>query len=109
MINEEFKKIISGIESKIGKETTALISDDLGTLISDNLVMNNTISEKENKIKEQEQTNQKLVLANSSLLQQVGVPDTASNKKEVVSKKEEVEEKTISWEDCFDKKGNFLK
>ncbi len=108
MINEEFKKIISGIESKIGKETTALISDDLGTLISDNLVMNNTISEKENKIKEQEQTNQKLVLANSSLLQQVGVPNTEEPKKKRKEKNDEEEEK-ISWEDCFDKRGNFLK
>ena len=109
MKNEDFKKIISGIESKLGKENTALISDDLGTLISDNLTMNKDISDRDNKIKEQDTLNEKLVLANSSLLQQVGVPDTVPIKKESGSKKEEVEEKTISWEDCFDKKGNFLK
>lgn len=108
MINEDFKKMISGIESKLGKENTALISDDLGTLISDNLNMNKEITDKNTKIEEQNKLNEKLVLANSSLLQQVGVQSPTapiSNKKEM----KEEEETKISWEDCFDKKGNFLK
>lgn len=108
MKNEDFKKIISGIEEKIGKDNSAIIADDLGTLISDNLTMNKTIEEKDNTISEKEKLNEKLVFANSSLLQQVGVPcETPKENKKVAI--EDEEEKKISWEDCFDKKGNFLK
>lgn len=106
MKNEEFKKVIEGIQGKLGKEASGVIADDLGTLISDNITMNKTITEKEDIIKEKEDLNQKLVFANSSLLQQVGVPDdnTEENKK---SSKKSKEEEEISWKDCFDEKGNF--
>lgn len=108
MKNEEFKKVIEGIQNKLGKESSGVIADDLGTLISDNITMNNTITEKDTIIKEKEDLNQKLVFANSSLLQQVGVPaDNTDENKKSSSKNEE--KKTISWSDCFDKKGNFIR
>ena len=109
MKNEDFKKVIEGIEGKIGKENSALISDDLGTLISDNITMNKSISERDEKIKKQEETNQKLVLANSSLLQQVGTTEVKETKKKRKNEDDEDEEMKISWADCFDKRGNFLK
>ena len=56
-------------------------------------------------IKEKEDLNQKLVFANSSLLQQVGVPTDTEDKKTSSPKNEE--ENEISWKDCFDEKGNF--
>lgn len=105
MKNEEFKKVIEGIQGKLGKEASGVIADDLGTLISDNITMNNTITEKDNIIQEKEDLNQKLVFANSSLLQQVGVPTDTDDKKTSSPKSEEKEE--ISWKDCFDEKGNF--
>ena len=108
MKNDDFKKLVEGLQEKLGKENSSIIADDLGTLISDNITMNKTIEDKDRVIKEKDELNQKLVFANSSLLQQVGVPEeapkTTSNKNFV-----EVEEDKISWEDCFDKKGNFLK
>ena len=81
MKNEEFKKVIEGIQNKLGKENSGVIADDLGTLISDNITMNKTITEKDDIIKEKEDLNQKLVFANSSLLQQVGVPTDTEDKK----------------------------
>lgn len=106
MKNEEFKKVIEGIQNKLGKENSGVIADDLGTLISDNITMNKTITEKDDIIKEKEDLNQKLVFANSSLLQQVGVPaDNLDENKKSSKKSEEKEE--ISWKDCFDAKGNF--
>lgn len=108
MRNEDFKKIIDGLQEKLGKENSSIIADDLGNLLSDNIAMNKTIEEKNNVIKEKEELNQKLVFANSSLLQQVGVPEETS-KKSTSNSYEEVDEEKISWEDCFDKKGNFLK
>ena len=110
MKNEDFKKIISGIEEKIGKDNSAIIADDLGTLISDNLTMNKTIEEKNNTITEKEKLNEKLVFANSSLLQQVGVPGETpkENKKKKDYEEDEDGEPKISWNDCFDKKRKFL-
>lgn len=110
MKNEDFKKIISGIEEKIGKDNSAIIADDLGTLISDNLTMNKTIEEKNNTITEKEKLNEKLVFANSSLLQQVGVPGEApkENKKKKDYEEDEEGNPKISWDDCFDKKRKFL-
>lgn len=109
MNNNDFKKIIEGIQNKIGQENSSIIADDLGTLISDNINMNKTITEKENVIKEKEDLNQKLVFANSSLLQQVGVPEDNSGKKASSKSIEVEEEEKISWDDCFDKKGRFLR
>jgi hypothetical protein len=108
MKNEEFKKVIEGIQGKLGKEASGVIADDLGTLISDNITMNKTITEKDDIIKEKEDLNQKLVFANSSLLQQVGVPAEGSEENKKSSSKSE-EKKEISWKDCFDKKGNFIR
>jgi len=108
MKNEEFKKVIEGIQNKLGKENSGVIADDLGTLISDNITMNKTITEKDNIIQEKEDLNQKLVFANSSLLQQVGVPADNTDENKKSSGKSE-EKKTISWSDCFDKKGNFIR
>lgn len=105
MKNEEFKKLIEGIQGKLGKENSSVIADDLGTLISDNMTMNKTISEKDDVIREKEELNQKLVFANSSLLQQVGVPSEDEVKKTTKTSEEE----KISWSDCFDKKGNFIR
>lgn len=108
MKNEDYKKFVENMQSKLGKENSAIISDDLATLISDNITMNEEILKRDTKIKEQNDLNQKLVSANSSLLQQVGSSSFEEEKPKVKGTKEDTEEK-ISWEDCFDKKGNFLK
>lgn len=107
MKNEDFKKFVEGIQSKLGKENSSIIADDLGTLISDNINMNKEIETRDNTIREKEELNDKLVKANSSLLQQVGVPDETPKKPQ--SGSNDSEEEKISWNDCFDKKGNFLK
>lgn len=108
MKNEDYKKFVENMQSKLGKENSAIISDDLATLISDNISMNEEITKRDSKIKEQDELNQKLVSANSSLLRQVGTSSFEEEKLKKKESKEDTEEK-ISWEDCFDKKGNFLK
>ena len=109
MKNEDFKKVIEEMQKKLGKENSSVIADDLGNLISDNITMNQTIEAKNNEIKEKEELNQKLVFANSSLLQQVGVQNEEPPKTSSKSSSDNEEEEKISWEECFDKKGNFLK
>ena len=108
MKNEDFKKIVEGLQEKLGKESSSIIADDLGTLISDNITMNKTIEERDRTIREKEELNQKLVFANSSLLQQVGVPEETPKRKTSSMSESVDEEEKISWEDCFDKKRKFL-
>ena len=108
MKNEDYKKFVEKMQNKLGKENSAIISDDLATLISDNMTMNEEITKRDNEIKEKNELNQKLVSANSSLLQQVGTSSFEEEKPKRKETKEDTEE-TISWKDCFDSKGNFLK
>lgn len=108
MKNDEMKKFVESIQNKLGKENSSIIADDLATLLSDNITMNKTIEDQDNTIREKEELNQKLVVSNSSLLQQVGVPEDTPKRKPSSSNNEDDEEK-ISWDDCFDSKGKFLK
>ena len=107
MKNEDFKNFVGKMQEKLGKENSAIISDDLATLISDNITMNEEITKRDNSIKEKDALNNKLVSANSSLLQQVGTPSVQAK---VLNNNvtEETEEKKISWDDCFDKKRELL-
>lgn len=103
MKKEEMQKLFNGIEKKIGKENYAKISDDMGILLTDNETTNNTISSKDNEIKQLKSNNELLVTANGNLLQQVGMGEETppTNNKEDKPK--------FSLKNAFDEKGNFKK
>ena len=103
MKKEELQKLFNGIEQKIGKENFAKMSDDIGVLLTDNENMNNTISNKDNKIRELESNNELLITANGNLLQQVGMGD------EPKQPTKEDDKPKFSLKDAFDEKGNFKK
>lgn len=73
MTREEHEKVIQSIQEKIGNETSGVIADDLGILISDNAAMNETISNKENEINQLQKSKDMLAVTNNKLLQQVRV------------------------------------
>lgn len=105
MKEEELKAITDSISSKLGEETSALIADDIGKLITSNSNTLNNINNLNKEISILKDTNQKLVSANGSLLQQIPM-STTTPKKEVV---EEIEEKkSFNFRDFFDSKGNFI-
>ena len=105
MKEEELKAITDSITSKLGEETSALIADDIGKLITNNSNTLTNINNLNKEISILKDTNQKLVSANGSLLQQIPM-STATPKKEVV---EEIEEKkSFNFRDFFDSKGNFI-
>lgn len=104
MKKEEQQKLFKGIEKKIGKDNYSKIADDIGVLITDNENMNNTISNKDNEIKELKDTNEILITANGNLLQQVGMGEEPKKEPE---EKEPKKEK-ISLKSAFDEKGNFI-
>lgn len=104
MKEEDLKNTIDNIKTKLGEENSALISDDLGILITKNTEIQKEIKTKDEEISGLNDKVNKLVLANSSLLQQIPMGDEQPPK----SKKED-DDKPFSYKSLFDKKGNFIK
>ena len=104
MKNEMLKEITDSITSKVGEETSSIIADDIGKLITANTQTIETIESLEKKIKTLEETNQKLVSANGSLLQQIpAVADYDKHQTEEAP----VEKKAFNFRTVFDKNGKF--
>lgn len=103
MKNEELAVITDSIKEKLGEETTALIADDLGLLMSENNRIYNSINSKDAEITKLKENNDRLVKANANLLQRVPISSPEPVKKEPVVKK------SISLSECFDSKGNFIR
>ena len=106
MNNKEMETFIKGIQEKIGKDASGLISDDLGMLITDNSKMNKDLTNKENEINKLKDQKEKLIATNGNLLQQISMGEEENffikNKKE---KKEKP--KKFNFKDAFDTKGHF--
>ena len=106
MKKEELDKLINGIQEKIGKDASGLISDDLGMLITDNTNMNKDLTNKENEINKLKDQKEKLIATNGNLLQQISMGEEENfftkNKKE-----EKEKPKKFNFKDAFDKKGHF--
>lgn len=107
MKNEDFENLINSMRTKLGEENSALIADDLGTLITDNSQMNNDLKNRDSQISKLKQDKENLITSNGNLLQQISMGDDISSRPS--SKKEEKEEKEFSFKSCFDEKGNFIK
>lgn len=101
MKNEELEVITNSIKDTLGEESTALIADSLGLLMSENTRVYNSMQEKDKKIAQLKENNDRLVKANANLLQRVPIaaPEPEKAKEEP--------KKTTSLKDCFDEKGNF--
>ena len=101
MKNEELAVITDSIKEKLGDESTALIADDLGLLMSENSRVYSTLESKDKEIQSLKEKNDRLINANANLLQQVPIA------KPTVKEEKEETRKSISLSDCFDEKGNF--
>lgn len=104
MNDDKIIELTSKIEETLGKETTAMISDTLGEILTGNTENMKAIAERDAKIKTLQDRNEKLVSANGALLQKI---PAAKNEEDDISPKETL--KKISYKDIFDKQGNFLK
>jgi hypothetical protein len=103
MKNEELEVITNSIKETLGEESTALIADSLGLLMSENTRVYNSIVAKDKEIDQLKEKNDRLVNANANLLQRVPI---AAPELKVVK---EEPKKVTSLKDCFDKNGNFLR
>lgn len=106
MKEEVLKGITSSISEKLGEENSSIIADDIGKLITANTQTIETIDSLNKRISTLEETNQKLIQANGSLLQQI--PAVADYEKHQTATVEE-EKKTFNFKTMFDKHGNFRK
>lgn len=99
MSDDELIKITDQIQEKLGADNAAVIADDLGLLITANAATQKALQERDNTIKELNDTKERLIAANGNLLKQVPV----------VEKKVEDDKpkQTINLADAFDARGNF--
>lgn len=102
MDNGELNTFLDSIKEKLGDENSALISDDLGNLITKNTEVYNMLENKNKEIERLNGLNQKLVSANGSLLQQVSVGFEKNPHEE-----DEPPKKSFNFRDAFDSKGRF--
>lgn len=106
MKKEEMETLTSGMQTKLGNETSALINDDLATIILENERMNNEITKRDKEISKLNQDKEKLILTNNQLFQQVAMGkenDLADS-----FSKEEPKKEPFSLKNVFDEKGNFI-
>ena len=101
MNEEDLKVITESIKEKLGEENSAIISDDLGMLITKNTEVQSELSEREKQINDLKDKNEKLILANGKLLQQI--PMGIDNQ----VKEEPKSDEPFNFKSLFDEKGNF--
>lgn len=108
MTNQDFQDKMNKIQEKIGSEASALILDDIGVLITDNLNMNKESEKQANEIAEQKARNEKLLEVNGNLLQQVSMVEEPI-KNQPSQKQQDEPRKAFDFREAFDEYGNFKK
>lgn len=105
MKEEDIKTITDSIKEKLGEESSALIADDLGLLLTKNVEIQKELVEKEKTINDYKDKNEKLVLANGKLLQSVpmGIDNNSKTNDDNGS------QEPFNFKSLFDEKGNFKK
>ena len=105
MDDDKILEITGNIEKALGNEAYATISDSIGELLTGNSENMKALAERDAEINKLKDRNEKLVSANGALLQKIPV----GRQEEKKPKAEEAKEsKSISWNDIFDKNGNFI-
>ena len=106
MKEDILKGITDSITEKLGEENSSIIADDIGKLMTANTQTIETINSLNKQVSTLKETNEKLVAANGSLLQQIpAVADYDKHQKEEAP----VEKKAFNFKSMFDKHGNFRK
>ena len=103
MDEDKILELTSKIESTLGAENFAMISDTVGEILTGNTLNMQALADRDKEIDSLKDRNEKLVSANGALLQKLPV----GKEKEPTAKSEE-KPKEISWKDIFDKNGNFI-
>lgn len=103
MDDNKILELTGKIESTLGAENFAMISDTVGEILTGNTLNMQAIADRDKEIGTLKDRNEKLVTANGALLQKIPVG------KEKQPEKSEEKQQEISWDSIVDKHGNFLK
>lgn len=98
---KEYEDKVNSMLDKIGNESSNLILDDVGILLSDNQKMNKDLENKEAEITKLKSLNSRLQEINGNLLQQVPM------KEEIKKEDKDEKRKPLNYFDLFDENGNF--
>lgn len=109
MTDEDLLKITSSIEEKLGAESSAVIADDIGLLMTGNAETQKALQSKDEEIKSLKERNEKLVLANGNLLKQVPAESKLDPIRSPKVANKDSESQKISLSDAFDKSGKFIR
>lgn len=107
MLNEDLKKVTDSIQEKIGKEKASLIADNIATILSNNMQMNNIIADKDKKIDTLNKDKEGLMQTNMNLLQQIPMGKEEDNKPKPKEETKKISANAFNYNDCFDEDGNF--
>lgn len=105
MDDDKILELAGNIESTLGKENYAMISDTIGEILTGNSQNMQAIADRDNQIKSLKDRNEKLVAANGALLQKVPMARGGDEDEENSKKKQAPK---LSLKDAFDAKGNFI-
>ena len=103
MKEEDIKQITDSIKEKLGEESYATISDDIGVLFTKNTEVQNQIVELNNEKDSLTEKNSKLASANASLLNQI--PMGLDNSKP--SQNGEEPKEPFNFKSLFDEEGKL--
>lgn len=106
MNDKEFTEITKSIEDKL-EDKSAMIADDLGRMMTGFETMQQTLKDKDSRIKELEKDKEKLVLANGNLLKQIPVTKDDGDSNDDEDNKPSYE--NFDFKAALDDKGNFKK
>ncbi|MBR4003565.1 MAG: hypothetical protein IKI95_05895 [Clostridia bacterium] len=102
----DLEKITTSIQEKLGKETSAMITDDLANIITIKSNYDKEIEDNKKQISKLKKDKDVLIEANGNLLQKVKMG--AEPKKEEKEEKK-TDAKNFDFSAMFDEKGNFKK
>lgn len=101
------QEIIDSMNAKLGKETSAIIADDISNMLTLASESEKTIQNKDKEISRLKDNNEKLITANGNLLQQI-----SSESEDILNPKpieNEAPKEAFNFESAFDEHGNFKK
>ena len=102
-----FEEITKNINTKLGKETSAKIADDMASLMTYNSNMKKDIKNKNDEIEKLKKDKEMLIEANGSLLQQVS--QESEDILKPTPKEEDKPKKSFNFYEMYDERGNFKK
>lgn len=107
-MENDLEKVTKNIQKKLGKENSAMITDDLASILTIKSNYENELKSNKEEIEQMKQDKEVLIQANGNLLQQVAMG--VEPKKEELKKEEpKTSAKDFNFSAMFDNKGNFIK